>query len=171
MKKYVKAAILSAFSALALTGCGGGGGGGGPSAVATKLYLFGNMSSNFNVAEVTSSITAPAFADYSAPTRSATGIFPLRSGVLAASGPVHASLASGTFDTVSKKLTISLVNGTFLNMSSSTARNNGKGTEIATLVTSPGTTLPTVDPTPDVGQFRLSPLKTGKLNGCKVNYQ
>jgi hypothetical protein len=162
--------ILATLGSLTLSGCGGGGGG-GVAKQTTKLYLFGSMSSNSIIATVTTSVAVPNFIDYSAPSKTAKGIFPLRSRVLAASGPVLVSDITGsTYDNNTGKLTVILVNGGFLNMSSSTTRNSGKGTEIATLTTTPGTTFPLADTSPSVGQQRTSPVSTSFLGGCKVNY-
>ena len=178
MKKHNLAAVIgilgvvSALGAVMLTGCGGGGGGGGESKQITKLFLFGTMSSNSRIATVTTSVISPNFVDYSAPNKSVKGIYSLKTGVVTASGPVQASDVTGsTYDNTTGKLTVRLVNGAFQNMSSSTGRNNGKGTEVATLSTKPGTTFPAADTTPEVGQQRLTtPPSTGYLNGCKVNY-
>lgn len=162
--------IIGVTGFMALAGCGGGGGGGGPSKLVTKMYLFGTMSSNTYIASVFSNISAPNFKDYSAPSNTANGVFPLRNGVLAASGPIKMSQVDGTYDTVSKKLRINLVNGVFDNLSSSTTKNSGKGTEIATLIMKLGTTLPAKDNSPIVGKHRDTPLTNDYLNGCRLNY-
>jgi hypothetical protein len=172
MKKTFQALIIASIALLALAACGRGGGG-GPDVIpkqSTKLYLFGNLSANFNVAYVTTKLTVPNFVDYSASSNDSNSTSLLRSGVIAASGPILASPVSGSFNRSSKVLTLTLTNGSFLNMSSSKFRNGGKGTEIATLVTTPGTILPAVDPNPSVGQFRQAPVKTGEILGCAVNY-
>jgi len=168
MKKCKLALILGTVGALTLAGCGGGGGGGGPSQVGTKLYLFGTMSSNYNIASVDTSVIAPNFKDYTAPTGSTATVFPLRSGVLVPSGKV--SHTDATYDTVGKVLKISVTMDLFKNMSSSTTRNAGKGTEFASLITTSGTTFPVADVSPFVGMFRLVPPDTHVLTGCKVNY-
>ena len=172
MKKSFQALIIASVALLTLVACGGGGGGSSSIAISkqsTKLYLFGNLSTNFNVAYVTTTLTVPGFVDYSSSPGDSNSTSPLRSGVITASGPILASLVSGSFNRNSKLLTLTLTNGSFLNMSSSRLRNGGRGTEVATLVTTPGTLLPAVDPTPAVGQFRISPLKNGELQGCAVN--
>ena len=69
-----------------------------------------------------------------------------------------------------KRLSIQLVNGAFANLSCSITKNSGKGTEVATLNMSPGTALLPTDKSPVVGKQRISPVETGYLNGCKVNY-
>jgi hypothetical protein len=171
MKKTFQALIIASVALLTLVACGGGGG--GPDVIpkqSTKLYLFGNLSTNFNVAYVTTKLTVPDFVDYSSSSNDSNSTSLLRSGVIAASGPIKASSLSGSFNRSSKVLTLTVANGSFLNMSSSKFRNNGKGMEIATLVTTPGAIFPAVDPNPSVGQFRLAPLKTGELFGCAVNY-
>ena len=178
MKKFDLATVVSVIGitgVLAFAGCGGGGGGGGgPSKQVTQIYLYGTMSSNSKIATVTTSLTVPAFSDYSAyPTKTSKNLFNLRPGVLVAAGPVQASSVSGTFDnTVSgnNKLTLYINNLAFDNMSSSTGRNSGKGTLIGTLITAPGTitTLPTADITPIIGVQRGGNITY--LNGCKVNF-
>lgn len=172
MKRHALVSIIGIMGLLTLAACGGGGGGGGGGVQkqTTKLYLFGNLSTNFKVANVTTTLTVPNFTDYSASASDANGVSSLRSGVITASGPALASQVSGTYNVNSKLLTIALVNGGNLNMTSSTVDNAGKGTEIATLVTTAGTTLPTTDPAPAVGQFRLVPPKVSDLNGCLVNF-
>lgn len=171
MKKSFQALIIASVALLTLVACGGGGGGSSIaiSKQSTKLYLFGNLSSSFNVAYVTTTLTVPGFVDYSSSSSDSNSTSPLRSGVITASGPILASSVSGSFNRNSKLLTLTLTNGSFLNMSSSRLRNSGRGTEVATLVTTPGTLLPAVDTTPAVGQFRISPLKSGELHGCAVN--
>lgn len=172
MRSYAIAAGVLLTFVLSLYGCGGGGGGGGPSVTVTKLYLFGTLSSNRNVANVTTSIAVLGFTGYSSPTGATSGSYPLRSGTFIASGPVAASAVSSSYDIASKKLTFSLTNGLFKNMSSSTLSNGGKGTEIGTLTTAPNVTFSagTTDFNPSVGQFRLTPPTSEILNGCKVNY-
>lgn len=183
MKNYVKAAIIGVLSALALTACGGGGS--APATTATtKVFLFGTMSSNSRIAGITTSMTVPGgvmvnystapgvMVNYSTP----HGIFPLRSGSVVPSGPFKVSSASGSYDNASHKLTVSLVNGAFLNLSSSTTKNSGKGAEVATInftLAKPGVTptMPTDDLTPTVKQDRPSLGIFGDyLNGCKVNF-
>lgn len=173
MKKYALVTIIGILGALTFAGCGGGGGGGGGvQKQVTKLYLFGTMSSNSIVAGVTSSIVVPTFVDYSAfPTKTSKGIFLVRNGVIAASGPNRAALFSGLFDNVSNTLNITLVNNPtsgFVNMSGSTTRNNSKGNEIATLTTTPGTTFPTTPTDAVVTKYRN--LNITEYTGFKVNY-
>lgn len=170
MKRLCAAVFVFAASVVILASCGGGGGG-GPSRVVTKLYLFGSMSSNTNIAHVYSNISTAGFKDYSAPNGITTGTFPLRSGILKASGSIKVSVVDATFNTANKRLSIQLVNGAYDNLSSSTTKNSGKGTEIATLNMSPGTVLLPTDKSPNVGKFRLTPaVVTDYLNGCMVNY-
>ncbi|TWJ33594.1 hypothetical protein [Geobacter argillaceus] len=170
MRKCNLALILGTVGALTLAGCGGGGGGGGggPSKASTKLYLFGTMSSNYNIASVDTSVIVPNFKDYTAPTGSTATVFQLRSGVLVPSAKV--SLATASYDTVGKVLTINVSMDRFKNMSSSTTSNAGKGTEFATLITTPGSTFPSADASPYVGQFWLNGPNVRTLTGCKVNY-
>ena len=185
MKKYAMPTILCAVLALSLYGCGGGGGGSAPVTTAiTKVFLFGTMSSNSRIAGVTTSMTVPGgvlvnystapgvMINYSTP----HGIFPLRSGCVVPSGPVKVSSASGSYDNAGHKLIVSLVNGAFLNLSSSTTRNSGQGAEIATInftLAKPGVTatLPTNDASPTVKQDRPGFGIFGDvLNGCRVNF-
>lgn len=173
MKRYELIAIIGILGALTFAGCGGGGGGGGNGKEVTKLYLFGTMSTNSKVAALTSSINIPTFVDYSAfPTRTSPGIYVVRNGVLTASGPIGATSVSGSYDNVTKTLTISLLNNTptggFVNMSSSTTRNAGKGTEIATLTTTPGTVFPVGPTTAVVKKYRN--LNLDDYTGFYVNY-
>lgn len=173
MKKYKLFAITGILGALTFAGCGGGGGGGGNGKDVTKLYLFGTMSTNSTVAALTSSINVPTFVDYSAfPTKTSPGIFMVRNGVITASGPKLATNVSGSYDNVTKTLTISLLNntpaGAFVNMSSSTTRNAGKGTEIATLSTTSGTVFPAT-PTPAVVK-KYRNLNLDDFTGFFVNY-
>jgi hypothetical protein len=182
MKKYAMAAIVSAFLALSLTGCGGGGGGGGsaPATTATtKVFLFGTMSSNSRIAGVTTSLIVPSsvLVNYTSPAGASTGTWPLRSGVIVASGPIKVDTVSGSYDIITRKLAISLINGGFLNLSSSTTKNSGKGTEIATLnfkLAKPGVTtpaMPTEDASPTVKHDRPGLGIFGDvLNGCKTNF-
>lgn len=160
----------------ALHGCGGGGGGGGgpsgPTTSTTKLYLFGTLSSNRNIASVQTSIAVSGFTSYSAPVGAVAGVYPLRRGVFSPSGPVIVSSSNASYDISQQKINISLINGTFKNMSSSTLRNGGMGTEIGTLIMPAAVSFSsgTVDYNPSVGQFRLSPPEIKSLAGCKVNY-
>jgi hypothetical protein len=184
MKQFVRAAIIGTLSAVALAGCGGGGGSAPVTTATTKVFLFGTMSSNGRIAGVTTSMTVPGgvmvnystapgvMLNYSTP----HGIFPLKSGAVLPTGPVRVSSASGSYDNAGHKLTISLVNGTFLNLSSSTTRNSGKGTEIALInftLAKPGGTpiLPASDLFPIVRHDRPSLGIFGDyLNGCTVNF-
>ena len=170
----VAAGIIVALS-FTLHGCGGGGGGGssGPATTTTKLYLFGTLSSNRNIATVQTSIAVAGFSSYSAPAGVNSGVFPLRRGVFSASGPVGAGYVPSTYDTSNKKRNPLLNNSAFKNMSSSTLRNGGKGTEIGTLIMPIAVSFSsgTVDFNPSVGQFRLTPPETRPLSGFKVNYE
>jgi hypothetical protein len=180
MKKFPSMIMIGALSALALGGCGGGGGGGGatlvlPTKAVTTVYLFGNMSSNSTVASVQTSMTLPSgvLVNYTSPPGQ-PGVWPLKSGVVQASGPTKVSLVSGSFDTVSRKLEISLVNGAFANISASTTTNGGKGTEMATVnftLKTPGTTvaMPTHDPSPVVGKMTPGPTVSYQ-NGFQTNF-
>ncbi len=172
MKLSITAAFMLFASFLILHGCGGGGGGGGAGSPSVKLYLFGTLSSSNNIAKVDTSIAVSGFSDYSAPANSTSGIHPLRRGVLSASGPIKASAISGSYDIGGGKILIQITNGSFANMSSSTMRNNGNGTEIATLTTSRNLVFPSgsVDFGPSVGQFRASDHAADYLTGCRVNY-
>lgn len=180
MKKHALVTIICAVSALTLSGCGGGGSSGPPPVkkAVTAMYLFGAMSSNSKIATVQATMTVPdgIMVNYSSPPGATSGTFPLRSGFVVPSGPVKLSATdvSGTFNTVSKKLSINLLNNpsTPLDLQSST---NGNGAEVATLnftLASPEVTasLPTEDPAVTVGQDRSTPqnVKLGYLNGCKV---
>lgn len=195
MKTHAMTAVIWAFSALTLTGCGGGaggsgtgggGGGGGGSTppvaakAVTKVNLFGAMSSSSKIATVQTTMTVPSgiMVNYSSPPGATAGIFPLRSGFAVPSGPVKvaANDISGTFDTASRNLTISLLNNPSspLNLQSSTT---GNGAEIATInftLASPGVTtpLPAEDLAVTVGQDRstLQNINVGYLSGCKVNF-
>lgn len=172
MRQLLKSTLLGLFCVSSLIACGGGGGGGAAATQTTKLYLFGNLSTNFNVASVTTTLTVPNFSDYSSSASDINNTSAVRGAAIKASGPVLASSVIGSYDKTNKLLSLTLVNASvpFKNMSASKFRNAGKGTEIGTLVTASGTTLPTVDLAPIIGQSRPSPFKSGNLHGCAVNY-
>lgn len=171
---------------LILAGCGGGGGGGGTptpaatSKIVTKAYLFGAMSSSSIIATVQTSMIVPAgvMVNYTSATGATSGTFPLKSGVLVPSGPVQVASGDlyGTFDTVSRKLLISLVNST--NRAALQSSATGSGTEFATINFTPATpgaatpTFPTSDTAATVGQDRhpSGVPSVGYLNGCKLNF-
>ena len=181
MKKYVIAAIIGAFSALTLSGCGGGGGGGGTPPTATKaistVYLFNAISSN-RIATVQTTITVPSgvMVNYSSPPGAISGIFPLRSGFVVPSGPVRISATdiSGNYDTSSGTLLISMVN---IERADLRSGKIGSGTEIAQInfkLVTPGV-LPVL-PTPwqytlVVGQ-ESSPTdpRPTVMSGCNLNF-
>lgn len=179
MKKQVLAAIIWTFSTLALTGCGGGGSA-PPAAVkaTTKVFLFGAMSSNSRIATVQTTMTVPSgvMVNYSSPPGAVSGTFPLRGGFAVPSGPVKVSATdiSGTFDTASRQLTVSLINRGRLDLASNTT---GNGAEIAALNftlaapdTKPG--MPAQDPLASVGQERATQPapSVDYLTGCKINF-
>lgn len=179
MNRFHSMILTGALSALALGGCGGGGGAGTavvlPTKAVTTLYLFGNMSANSTVTSVQTSMTVPSgvLVNYTSPPGQA-GVWPLKSGVLQASGPNKVSMVNGSFDTVSRKLQISLVNGTFLNLSASTTKNGGRGTELATVnftLKTPGVTveMPASDSAPLVGKMTPGPTVSYQ-NGFKTNF-
>lgn len=173
MRRYVFAAGMLVSLFLSLYGCGGGGGGGGPSTTTTKLYLFGTLSTNRNVATVQTSIAVAGFSSYSAPAGVTSGVFPLRRGIFSASGPVVAGSVASTYDTASQKLNLSISNSLFKNMSASKLSNGGKGTEIGRLVMPAAVAFPSAmtDYNPSVQQFRLVPsVELKVLGGCQVNY-
>jgi|GEM_PF-1516583 len=166
----VTASIVS-LGSIFLAGCGGGGGGSAPTTQTTNLYLFGTMSSNSRLAAVTSTVIVPNFVDYTAADKSVKSVYNLRSGILKSAGTFPASSVSGTYDNNSGLLKITVQNGTFLNISSSTTKNSGKGSLIATIVTKIGTSIPAQDPSPDVTKDRPNLGIFGDpQNGCKVNY-
>lgn len=159
-------ALCSVTLLVCLAGCGGGGGTPAPSKVTTKLYLFGTMSSNSKILTISTTVSVPTFKDYTVPSPTAVPPYNLRTGLLRASGPVLANSVSGVYDTNTKKLTIKVINGSFLNLSSSVT---GKGKEFASLTSAPGTVIPASDPAPVVTQQRLVK-PADELNGCTVNY-
>lgn len=183
MKKYLLMAITCLFSAMSLTGCGGGGGGGGNTTPAatqatTKVHLFGTMSSNSRIATVQTTMTVPSgiMVNYSSPAGSTSGTFSLRRGAVVPSGSVQVASAdiSATFDTASRKLSVSLVNQGRLPLRSSTT---GRGEEIFTIfftLASPGGTvpLPGEDALVSVGQEKQTPSgpAVDYLTGCSINY-
>lgn len=167
MKKRIYTLIVGCTALVTLSACGGGGGGGGAGKTTTKLYVFGNLSTNYSLATVTSAVTVPNFVDYSSSSSDVNNTSQLRSGVIRASGQVLASSATGSYNKTTKLLTITVTNGSFNTISI----NGTTGTEIATLLTTAGTTLPTSDLAPYAGQFNSSPSwVTGDLNGCSVTY-
>lgn len=179
MKSFNKMVLIGALSALVLSGCGSGGGGTAVAPVTralTTVYLFGNMSTNATVTSLQTSMTLPAgvMVNYTSPAGASAGTWPLRSSVITPSGPNKVSMVSGSFDMASRKLEISLVNGGFLNLSSSTVKNGAKGTELATLnftLATPGVTpaMPTQDASPVVGKQTPGPT-VGFQNGFKTNF-
>jgi len=183
MKRVQIGVVISALSALTLAGCGSSG---NPSAVtpvetqatkaSSKVYLFGNMSSNSRIATVDTSMNVPdgIMVNYSSPPGATSGVFPLRSGVAVPSGPVQLAPAdiSGTFDVSSRKLYLRLMNnpGNSVLLKSS---SNGNGEEVATLnftLASPGIkpVMPAMDELITVGQDRGNSINY--LGGCKVNF-
>lgn len=180
MKRLISIALAGLLPALLLSACGSGGGGSTTALPATRavstMFLFGNMSSGSTITSVQSTITLPStiLVNYSSPPGTTSGNWPLRSGAVVASGPTRFSVAGGSFDIASRKLEITLVNGGFLNLSSSTTKNGGRGTEIATVnftLASPGVTtaLPAQDASPVVGKQSPGP-NIGYQNGCKTNF-
>jgi hypothetical protein len=185
MKKYLLAAVISGVASIFLSGCGGGGGGSSTPAPAakskavTKAYLFGAMSSSSIIATVQTSMVVPSgvLVNYTSASGATSGVFPLKSGVLVPSGTVKvaANDLSGTFDTASRKLAITMVNATTRASLQSSA--TGSGTEFATInftLATPGTTpaLPTSDPTAVISQDRQSSgaPSVGYLSGCILNF-
>ncbi|MCM0084514.1 hypothetical protein L4X63_23335 [Geomonas sp. Red32] len=154
MMKITVAALVALWAAVTLTGCGGGGGAAaGPVTTGvTKVQLFGNMSTNCTVGSVQTTMQVPSgvLVNYSSPAPSnyPAHTFPLKSGAVVPSGPVRfqQSDISGTYNTQTMQLTVSMVNSAGSNITSSTT---GSGQEIATIMfklATPGV-LPTL-PTP-----------------------
>jgi len=165
MKKLIITFILGSVALLTLAACGGGGGGGGAVKTSTKLYLYGNTSSNYYVNHVTTSIYVPNLTslDY---LPSTTEIATLRDGVIQASGQVFPPSIDASYNTTSKILKIEIT----MNTNSTISINSVTGTEIATLTTT-GATIPSSDPNPIVGEFTLVPsYGTRALTGCSVTY-
>jgi hypothetical protein len=185
MKKFAMPAIICAFAALAIAGCGGGGG--AATKAVTKVLLFGTMSSSTVLSSVQTRMTVPSalqinyssaftMTNYSTP----HGIFPLRSGAVVPSGPVKIPAANitGSYNNATHELIISMVNppgGSQVAWQCSTTGNKGKGEEIATInfkLAKPValSAIPAQDPTVTVGKYRASPVTSDYLNGCVSNY-
>jgi hypothetical protein len=138
MRKYA-AAALTILTALSLSGCGSGGGGSSspPTKAVAAVYLFGNMSTNSKVAAIQSTFVVPTgiLVNYSSPAPPGylANTYPLRSGTIVPSGPVALTAAeiTGSYNTASGKITISMVNQNGLDMRSSSI---GPGTEIASII-------------------------------------
>ena len=181
MYKNMFIAILATVSAIVVAGCGGGGGGSAApiSKAATKVYLFGNITSSANiVATVKTTINVPTsvLVNYSSAPGAVTGLCKLRKGVLAPSGTVQVSASDldlSSYDLASRVLTINLVNSSKLSLKSSAS---GKGAEIATinftLATSgvAPTLMPSTDTLAEVGQETLATFATSYPAGSKTNF-
>lgn len=183
MKKQIKFFLL--LSSLAfMAGCGGGGGGGGGPATqaVTTVVLFGQMSSvsNSKIDSVQASLTVPTgvFVNYTAAPNAPDGTYPMRNGFAVASGLVKASGISGTYNTATRLLTVSLQNSANpkVALQSYTSARGGafKGAEVAKMtfkLTIPGSSpiFPVADLNAVVGQYR-DLLGTDYLNGCTVKY-
>ncbi len=188
--KRVVITLLCILSTALMSGCGGGGGSSvGPTTKATtKMFLFGAMSSNTRfgvysssgkIASVQTSMTVPSgiMVNYSSPAPAGypANSFPLRKGFVVPSGPVRVAATdfTGTFDTSSRILTISLVNLERALLKSTTV---GNGAEIATInftLASPGVEppMPLADPLVIVSQERpTQPVSVDYLTGCKTNF-
>lgn len=189
MKNYALCAFIYSALTLALAGCGGHDNGGNnitipPAATKaiTKLYLFGNMSSNSKVTSVQAAVTVPSgiMVNYSSPAPAGypANTYPLKSGFAVPSGPVRVAEAdiSGKYNTDSRELTIYLVNQSGVALRSSMT---GNGAEIArlnfTLAVAgaiPALPAPWQDPLVKVGQeLATQPLPTViSLTGCILNF-
>jgi hypothetical protein len=182
-KEFVVLAAAAMVAAL-MAGCGGGGGG-GSSAPATKgaakLFLFGAMSTSSRVAAVQTTLPVPSgvMLNYSTPAPAGypANTYPLRGGSLMPSGPVQvaASDLSGTYNTSTGLLSVSLLNSNRVALKSSTL---GMGTEVATVsfrLVSPGALPVLPDPWQDaqvtVWQELATPpvLSVVTLPGFKLN--
>jgi len=121
-----------------MAGCGGGGGGGGVAAPVTRaaaqVLLFGSMSSSSKVAAVQTSFVVPSgvLVNYSSPAPAGypANTYPLKSGSVVPAGPVQvaASDLTGSYDTATGTLSISLLNSGRVALKSTTS---GLGQEIA----------------------------------------
>lgn len=160
MKRYAIALAFVAGLTLPLSGCGGGGGGGGggPATKATaKVSVFGAISSSCRIASIGTTLTVPSgiLVNYSSPAPAGypPHTYPVRGSALVPSGPVQVdrSEITGTFNTSTNLLTVSLVNGSRLLLRGSTI---GDGTEVAQVIF--GLATPGVLPTlPDPWQDPL----------------
>jgi hypothetical protein len=141
MKNSFLTIVALGILALTLAACGSSGGSTPvpTTKVALTAYLFGNMSStSATVTSVHASMKVPSgvFVDYSAPTGSISGTFPIRSRSMAISGPLAGSAAttSGTFNTATGTVELSLLNMPASNntISALKSSSSGNGTEFAT---------------------------------------
>lgn len=188
MKKYATALALFSLTTI-LGACGGGGGASSPSGPVTqavaKAYVFGAMSTNSKITNLQTSFICPTgvLANYSTPAPSGfpANVYPLRGGSVVPSGPVQVAPSdiSGTYNTATGEVTVSLLNSPF-NGGPKDLRSSkvGDGTEIAAVVfklATPGVlpTLPTPWQAPTVSGMQLVPTvpvaSILPLTGCQLN--
>ncbi|MBT0666116.1 hypothetical protein KI809_17525 [Geobacter pelophilus] len=187
MKNYILLVIFSSVFALTLAGCGGGGGGGGTTTQAvTTLYLFGQMSSvsNSKIANAMTTINVPdgVLVNYSspAPIGLPPNTYEMRTGFASPSGTVLLSPSdiTGSYNTVNRKLTVTIVNSAFLPLRSYTSARGAatvKGAEVAKVyfrLDPPGGTpiLPIQDPIATIYQYRDADPVMRLLMGSRVNF-
>jgi hypothetical protein len=182
-REFLGLASAALFAALA-AGCGGGGGGGGSTTVTgatAKVLLFGSMSSSSRVAAVQTTLPVPSgvLVNYSSPAPAGypANTYPLRGGSIIPSGAVHvaASDLSGSYNTSTGLLSVSLLNSNRVPLKSS---NVAMGAEIAAIsfkLVSPGVLPVLPDPWQDaqvtVWQELATPpvVSVVSLPGFKLN--
>ncbi|KAB0666248.1 hypothetical protein F6V25_07195 [Oryzomonas japonica] len=187
MKNHIISTIICTISFLTLAACGGGGGGGQTTQAVTTLYLFGQMSSTTNskIDSIQTSFVVPTgvLVNYTSAPGAPAGNYPVRAGFAVPSGPIKvaASDISGTYNTGSRLLTISLQNvaNPKLALQSYTTAKNGatiKGAEVAKVtlkLVTPGSTptYPSQDLFATIWQYRELPsIYLGLLDGSHVNF-
>jgi hypothetical protein len=199
---FATAVMINVIAVLMLAGCGGGGGGGATATTqaATKVYLFGNMSSpasfgnlssSCRIATVQTSMTIPpevmlnystapgATSGFCVPRSLATpGQCLLRDGIVTPSGKVLVAPSDFTptydFDTSTGKRTLTIF---LLNSSRYLLKTNsiGNGSEIATInfkLAKPGSTPAQMPLTDPTPTIseQLPNLDVVPLQGRKVNF-
>lgn len=190
MNKYLVMTILAVISLSGLAGCGGGGGGGGggvATKAATKVYVFGHMTSIGRLSTVQTTINVPdsVLVNYSSAPGATSGLCILRKGVIVPSGKVLATASDfnlSTYNISSRVLTVFMVNNGRLLLKSSTTGNNGKGEELATVnfnFATPGV-IPTAMPLADAfatisqelpGTLPADPPSVSALPGSTINFE
>lgn len=189
MNKYLVMTILAVITLSGLAGCGGGGGGGGgvTTKAATKVLVFGHMTSIGRISTVQTTLNVPSsvLVNYSSAPGATAGLCILRKGVIVPSGNVLAASSDfnlSTYNISSRVLTVYMVNNGRLLLKSSTTGNSNKGEELATInftFATPGV-MPTAMPLADVsaaisqelpGVLPTDPPSVSALPGSRINFE
>ncbi|MBJ6727649.1 hypothetical protein [Geomesophilobacter sediminis] len=165
MKRYL--IPVTFFLAAIMSGCGGGGGGSSAPAskAVTTVYLFGNMTTSAWVATVDTSFKLPngVLANVSTASGVTSGNLPLYSASFVPSGPVvlPASNFSGTYNTSTGLVRVSMINNGGLNVRMNSV---GNGIEIGKIIFK----LPTAGSTPTLPSTWVVPNPTDSSEYLKI---